>query len=162
MKVNKSLLRTVSILTAIMSMIGMASLAAGQENSTVVVEEIPVNQPDNAEKAAELWDQTKQKTGEAAGTAAEFSKVQGTRALEATKRGAAKGADLAVQGAEAVADGSKKAWDATKEATGKAVEFTAEKAKEVGAAVSSALESDGSGAPVSERSIDAASGDTAD
>lgn len=162
MKVNSALIRTLSVITAVLVMVGLSSLAMGQENSTVVVEEIETGQPDNAEKAAELWDQTKQKTGEAASTAAEYSKVQGTRALEATKRGAAKGADLAIQGAGAVAEGSKKAWDATKEATGKGVEYTTEKVKQVGTAISEAMENDGSGAPVTERSVDTASGDTPD
>ncbi len=129
----------------------LAAPGVQANESTVVVEEIDLSQPSNATKAAELWDQTKQKTGEAASTAAEFTKVQSTRALQATKQGIAKGAN-------AVSTGSKKAWKATKEATHTAVEYTSEKAVQAGHAISKALSSDKGGVPVTERSVNADNG----
>jgi hypothetical protein len=113
----------------------------------VQVEEIYLNQPSNQEQAEELWDQTKRKTTEAASAAAEYSKVQGTRILEGSKQGLAKGAD-------AVATGSQKAWDATTEAGSKAVDYTVEKAAEVREAISDSYSSEDADPGVTERSVE--------
>ncbi|MGI9316143.1 MAG: hypothetical protein ACR2QW_02325 [bacterium] len=133
------------------------ALSADNTASEVKIEEIDLNQSSNQpsdsttnqENAGELWDQTKLKTGEAASAAAEYSKVQGTRILEGSKEGLAKGAD-------AVTTGSKKAWDATKEASNKAVDYTVEKASELGEAISETLSDDSSDASVTDRSVGSA------
>lgn len=119
-----------------------------QANETAVpVEEIEVNRPTSSDKADSLWDQTKHKTGEATDTAVEYTKVQGSRALEATKQGLA-------DGAEVVSTQSKKAWDATKEATGDAVDYTAEKATQAGHAISDAFTVDSpANPPIIDKSI---------
>jgi hypothetical protein len=147
MKIDPSRFHTVFLISSTMLLGGMTGVASSQDtgsgaNAPVVVEEIQTGQPTNEEKAEALWNRTKEKTREAAGSAAEYSTVQGTRALEATKEGIAKGADLIGEGAEAVVEGSKKAWDSTVEVTGDAVEYSRKKAGEVGAAVSEALEKD--------------------
>lgn len=122
-------------------------LSADSASEMVQVEEIDLNQPSNQEQAEELWDQTKRKTTEAASAAAEYSKVQGTRILEGSKQGLAKGAD-------AVATGSQKAWDATTEAGSKAVDYTVEKAAEVREAISDSYSSEDADPGVTERSVE--------
>ena len=122
-----------------------AETASSTESSQLEVEEITVDQPSNAEKAAELWQQTKTKTGEAASSAAELGKVQGGRAVDATKKGFS-------QGKDAVVSGSKQAWESTKEASGKVADYTVSTAKKVKKAVSSAVSSGTGAAPVTDRS----------
>lgn len=134
-------------------------LSVAADTSGAQVEEIEVNpvssenqagvdtEESTKEKAASLWKQTKQKSGEAATSAAEYSKVQSTRLLEASKTGLAKGAD-------AVSKGTTKAWSATKDATRTAVDYTAKKASEAGEAISDVLTKENPPAPVSEKSID--------
>jgi hypothetical protein len=126
----------------------MASFAPQlQANETAVqVQEIEVNRPSSTEQADSLWDQTKYKTGEATDAAAEYTKVQSTRALEATKQGLS-------DGAEVVSTQSKKAWDGTKQATSDAVDYSAEKATQAGHAISDAFTSDTRAAPVVDKSI---------
>ena len=120
--------------------------SADDDAAKIPVEEIEVNTTSESNTSEDLWDQTKRKTGEAASAAAEYSEVQGTKILEGTKEGLAKGAD-------AVATGSKKAWDATKEAGAKAADYTVEKANEVGEAISEAFNNENIDAEVSDKSV---------
>ncbi len=116
------------------------------QSSSVEVEEIEVTPAGSESAASTLWKETKQKTGEAASSAANFSEVQGSKALEATKTGAAKGAD-------AVAKGSVKAWEATKSATKSAAEYTGEKASQAGAIIAGAVKGSDKKPPVVDKSI---------
>lgn len=146
---NKRLKQFVSVCSIFTALLLAAALplSADSASGEVQVEEIDLNQPSNQEQAEDLWDQTKRKTTEAASAAAEYSKVQGTRILEGSKQGLAKGA-------ETVAIGSQKAWDATKEAGSKAADYTVEKATEVGEAVSESFSSEDAEPGVTERSIE--------
>ncbi len=149
MKVSRRPKQFVSVCSIFTALLLVASwpLSADSTTADVKVEEIDLNQPSNQDQAEELWDQTKRKTAEAASAAAEYSKVQGTRILEGSKQGLAKGAD-------AVATGSKKAWDATKEAGSKAVDYTVEKATEVGEAISESFNNEDADPDVTERSVE--------
>ena len=120
--------------------------SADDTTANIPVEEIEVNTTSESNTSEDLWDQTKRKTSETASAAAEYSEVQGTKILEGTKQGLAKGAD-------AVATGSKKAWDATKEAGAKAADYTVEKATEVGEAISETFNSENIDADVSDKSV---------
>jgi hypothetical protein len=145
MKANRLLTPIIFPLVFTVTMAGF--LPPLQANETAVpVEEIEVNRRSSADEGDSLWDQTKHKTGEAADAAAEYTKVQGTRALDATKQGLS-------DGAEVVSTQSKKAWEATKQATGEAVHYTAEKATQAGHAISDAFTSHDSAVPVVEKSI---------
>ena len=126
--------------------ISCASVAT-DSNKTVVVEEVQVQSTSNKEKASELWHQTKEKTTDAAKSAAEYSKVQGSRALEAGKQGVQKGS-------KAVVSGSKEAWGATKEVSGKVADYTVDKAGKVKQAVGEVIAPKGSKAPVSEVKVE--------
>jgi len=116
------------------------------QSSSVEVEEIEVAPNGSESTASALWKETKEKTGEAANSAASFSKVQGTKILEASKTGAAKGAD-------AVAKGSVKAWEATKSATKSATEYTGEKASQAGSIIAGAVKGSEKNPPVVDKSI---------
>ena len=178
-KVNHSLRITLNSMTCAGMLLYFAvptnaqNTQSDQATTKVIVEEISTGTPSNTENAEDLWGQTKKKTQEAAGSAAEYSKVQGTRALEATKDGVAKGADLVEKGADAVAAGSKKAWDATVDTsekawdatvdtTKKAVDYTQDKASKVGASVADAFTSNPSNPVIVEKGTEAVSGDSAD
>ena len=116
------------------------------QSTSVEVEEIEVAPTASESTASTLWKETKQKTGEAANSAAKFSKNQGTKILEASKTGAAKGAD-------AVTKGSVKAWEATKTATKSATQYTGEKAAQAGTIISGAVKGSDSTPPVVDKSI---------
>jgi len=131
--------------TAAMIAMMVAIAPAYSDETTVPVEEIEINPPSNTEKAAGLWDQTKEKTSAAANSAAEYSKVQGSRALEASKKGLEKGTD-------AVVTGSKKAWETTKEVSGKVADYTTDKAKQVSEAVTNTMSPPAEDPPVSDHS----------
>lgn len=120
---------------------------------TVVVSPAPTAQSEEtaADKAAELWDKTKEETGEAASAAAEFSKTQGKKILKGTKKGVEKGTD-------AVVDGSKKAWEATKTTSKKAAKATANALETTGEKINKALDGSDQTAPVSEKSVESSSG----
>ncbi|MBX2867205.1 MAG: hypothetical protein KTR18_00910 [Acidiferrobacterales bacterium] len=124
----------------------LSTQAFSDETPKVQVEEIEVSKPAGEKDASTLWQETKKKTGEAASSAAEYSKVQGSKILEASKTGVAKGAEV-------VTKESSKAWDATKKATKTAVEFTGEKAAKAGAVISNVVKGGDSEAPVSDKSI---------
>lgn len=124
-----------------------ADSSSSQVVEVETIEVSPAKPAADGNKAAELWDKTKEETGEAASTAAEYSKVQGTRALNATKKGVKKGTEV-------VTEGSKKAWSATKTTTKKAVDATGKALKKTGAAISEAVESDDNNAPVEDRSVE--------
>ena len=121
-------------------------IALADETTQVQVEEVEITPSSTEKDASTLWKETKKKTGEAASTAAEFSKVQGTKILEAGKTGVAKGAS-------AVSEGSSKAWDATKKATKSAAEYTGEKAAKAGAVIADVVKGEDSKAPVTDKSI---------
>ncbi len=142
MNVNKAIKQFVSV-CSIALWLGIPSVSYPQD-SAVEIEEIDLNQPSNENQAEDLWDQTKQKTGEAA----EYFKVEGTRILDSSKEGLAKGTD-------AVVTGSKKAWDATKEASSKAVDYTVKKTNQAGEAISDTFNSEPQDdVPVTERNTD--------
>ena len=134
------------LVTVFMTVTMGTAVAQTTSSDPVIVEEIQLNKPDNAQKAAEAWDKTKTKTKQATTTAVEFSKEHGTKALNATKKGVTKGA-------EAVADGSKKAWTATKKGTTIAVDATVGAVNKAGKAIGDALNSDDQAAPVTDRSV---------
>ena len=125
---------------------GPIAISSDDTTAKVPVEEIEINKTPESGASEDLWDQTKRKTGEAASAAAEYTEVQGTKILEGTKQGLAKGAD-------AVATGSKKAWDATKEAGAKAADYTVEKATEVGEVISETFNNEKIDAEVSDKSV---------
>jgi len=131
-------------LTLIIALVSLPAFA--DDTPTVQAEEIEVNSSSVEKDSSTLWKETKQKTGEAASSAAAFSKVQGGKILEASKTGVAKGAN-------AVSTGSVKAWDATKKATKSAVQFTGEKAAQAGTVIADVVKGDDSKAPVSDKSI---------
>ena len=132
------------VLAVLLSAISTDSFS--DETPVIQVEEVEVTQPASEKDASTLWQETKKKTGEAASSAAEYSKVQGTKLLEASKTGVAKGADV-------VTRESSKAWDATKKATKSAVEFTGEKAAKAGTVISDVVKGGDSEAPVTDKSI---------
>lgn len=145
---NKPTLQFVSVCSICIALLltGPIALSSDDTATNVPVEEIEINKNSESGTSEDLWDQTKRKTSEAASAAAEYTEVQGTKILEGTKQGLAKGAD-------AVATGSKKAWDATKEAGTKAADYTVEKATEVGDAISETFNNENIDAEVSDKSV---------
>ena len=84
------------------------------------------------------------KAGDTAKAAGEYTAAKASQGWDATKRGAAAGAEAVTETSkdvwEGTKDGSRKAWEATKETSGDVAEYTAakasqgwEKTKEIGA-----------------------------
>lgn len=109
-------------------LVAVPAQADSSDPTSVQVNEVLVNQHSNTEKATGLWDQTREKTGAAASAAAEYSRVQGTRALEASKEGISKGTAVVVTE-------SKEAWETTKDISSRIVDYSADKAQQVTKAV---------------------------
>ena len=142
------LLIFMSFLIALLFYLTAGAVEAG-EGQAPEVETIEVDQPGVADKAAELWDKTKEVTGETVNSAVTYSKEKGGQAWEAGKEGVAKGTEVVV-------DQSKKAWGTTKETGAKVVDYSGEKAAQFGNVVKQAIggtsdQTDGE-APVTDKS----------
>lgn len=128
----------------------------------------PTSDTSSKQKAEQMWEKTKKETGEAADAVADYSKEQGGRAAEGTKKGVSKGTEAvtttskkawestkkgASKGATAVSTASKQAWEATKDTTDKVLDSTGKALKKSGDALEGAFD-DGTPPPVSDRSVE--------